>query len=434
MFFSDFARRPIDENNPHGLNPNGTDDFDEMKRQINNLNKVTGRVSWKSVQVLSKKILSHYGKDFRCSCYYTVAALNNEGLKGFVEGLNSLLDLCIVYWYSAYPEHSKPNARIGAIEWMVEYSEKRLAKLKPSDDELPLIEAAHQICLRIEEELRLHYGIKAPSLGGMRRNLKQWLEEIKERQQKAQASEKAREIRSAQNVAIKATPEIKVNVTPPITNEKVGPNHAEKKSNTLVFSAFIGLLIFAFASHFIHDSYQRSNIERRISAASAEQLLEIVETLNHENKTYAKPLRLMTIGRLDTLMKDWTFDPIKVSQIKQLDALSVALTELYPDSSSALQLREDFVTQRRWLENEFNSIYSKFTVARSVFANIAKNGKSSEIKSAYQYSNSLFPLLGRIEYTEKHMQEKEFKRSLRLLNAYLYKLNQLQAETTPNNG
>lgn len=55
MFFSDFARRPIDENNPSGSNPNGSEDFDEIKRQINNLNKVTGRVSWKTVQTLSKK-------------------------------------------------------------------------------------------------------------------------------------------------------------------------------------------------------------------------------------------------------------------------------------------------------------------------------------------------------------------------------------------
>lgn len=56
MFFSDFARRPIDENNPSGSNPNGSEDFDEIKRQINNLNKVTGRVSWKTVQTLSKNL------------------------------------------------------------------------------------------------------------------------------------------------------------------------------------------------------------------------------------------------------------------------------------------------------------------------------------------------------------------------------------------
>ncbi len=67
MFFSDFTRRPIDESNPSGTNPNGLDDFDEIKRQINGLNKVTGRVSWKTVQTLSKEILRTKGKDFRCS-------------------------------------------------------------------------------------------------------------------------------------------------------------------------------------------------------------------------------------------------------------------------------------------------------------------------------------------------------------------------------
>ncbi len=59
VFFTDFARRPIDENNPSGSNPNGSEDFDEIKRQINNLNKVTGRVSWKTVQTLSKKDLEY---------------------------------------------------------------------------------------------------------------------------------------------------------------------------------------------------------------------------------------------------------------------------------------------------------------------------------------------------------------------------------------
>ncbi|TON99378.1 type VI secretion system ImpA family N-terminal domain-containing protein, partial [Vibrio parahaemolyticus] len=76
------------------------------------LNKVTGRVSWKTVQTLSKEILRTKGKDFRCSCYFTVAAINNDGLKGLVEGLNSVLDLCVVYWFSAYPEYTKANARI----------------------------------------------------------------------------------------------------------------------------------------------------------------------------------------------------------------------------------------------------------------------------------------------------------------------------------
>ncbi len=90
MFFSDLAKRPIDKNAPSGTNPNGLNDFDEIKRQVNKLNTVTGHVSWKTVQSLSKEILTKQSKDFRCSCYFTVAATHNEGLKGLVEGLTSL--------------------------------------------------------------------------------------------------------------------------------------------------------------------------------------------------------------------------------------------------------------------------------------------------------------------------------------------------------
>ena len=57
MFSSDFTRRPIDEEKPSGTNPNALDDFTEIKRQINNLNKVTGRVSWRKVQSLSLSLI-----------------------------------------------------------------------------------------------------------------------------------------------------------------------------------------------------------------------------------------------------------------------------------------------------------------------------------------------------------------------------------------
>ncbi|TON65090.1 type VI secretion protein, partial [Vibrio parahaemolyticus] len=78
------------------------------------------------------------------------------------------------------------------------------------------------------------------------------------------------------------------------------------------------------------------------------------------------------------------------------------------------------------------AIYKRFAYARTVFANIAKQSADKDAKKAYEYSNSLFPLLGRIEYAEKNSQRKEIERSLLLLNAYLYKINQLQAAEKDN--
>ncbi|EGQ8047515.1 type VI secretion system ImpA family N-terminal domain-containing protein [Vibrio parahaemolyticus] len=431
MFFSDFTRRPIDESNPSGTNPNGLDDFDEIKRQINGLNKVTGRVSWKTVQTLSKEILRTKGKDFRCSCYFTVAAINNDGLKGLVEGLNSVLDLCVVYWYSAYPEYTKANARISAIEWMVEYTEKRMKKHRVLPEELPLIEAAHQLCLRIEEELRLHYGIKAPSFGRIRRPLNQWIEEIKEEKTK---QEKTSQTKPASNPPSAG---IRVEIAPP-TNRPVQKKveqpkvEEEAKSSRFIVYTMIGLLIIAFTSHFIYKQHQYTILKERIGSASLTELVTIVNSLSVENKNYQDDLRSVTVERLHTLMSGWTLDPVKVSQVNTIEQLTNDLTKLYPDSSSAQQLRDNFLGQRSYFEDEFEAIYKRFAYARTVFANIAKQSADKDAKKAYEYSNSLFPLLGRIEYAEKNSQRKEIERSLLLLNAYLYKINQLQAAEKDN--
>ncbi|MHA2714209.1 type VI secretion system ImpA family N-terminal domain-containing protein [Vibrio owensii] len=433
MFFSDFTRRPIDESNPSGLNPNGLDDFDEIKRQINNLNKVTGRVSWKTVQTLSKKILSTQGKDFRCSCYFTVAATYNDGLKGLVEGLNSLLDLCVVYWYTAYPEHAKANARISAIEWMVEYTEKRIKKQRALPEELPLIEAAHQLCLRIEEELRLHYGIKAPSFGRIRRILNQWIEEIKEAKAKEvmalEAKQPKPEVQApSTGIKVEIAPPPKVDAKqPPAT-----PQPESQKSSRWVLFSVVGLLTAALASHFIYKQHQYETLKDDIEHASLTELTDIVSSFSVENKDHRLSLRSATVERLDTLMTDWTLDPVKVSKVNTIDELTNELTEIYPDSSSAQQLRENFLDQRSRFENEFDVIYKRFAYARTVFANVAKQNSDKDSKKAYEYSNSLFPLLGRIEYAEKNTQQKEIERSLLLLNTYLYKINRLKTASNDN--
>lgn len=433
MFFSDFTRRPIDESNPSGSNPNGLDDFDEIKRQINNLNKVTGRVSWKTVQTLSKKILSTQGKDFRCSCYFTVAATYNDGLKGLVEGLNSLLDLCVVYWYTAYPEHAKANARISAIEWMVEYTEKRIKKQRALPEELPLIEAAHQLCLRIEEELRLHYGIKAPSFGRIRRILNQWIEEIKEVKAKEvmalEAKQPKPEVQApSTGIKVEIAPPPKVDAKqPPAT-----PQPESQKSSRWVLLSVVGLLTSALASHFIYKQHQYETLKDDIEHASLTELTDIVGSFSVENKDHRLSLRSATVERLDTLMTDWTLDPVKVSKVNTIDELTYELTEIYPDSSSAQQLRENFLDQRSRFENEFDVIYKRFAYARTVFANVAKQNSDKDSKKAYEYSNSLFPLLGRIEYAEKNTQQKEIERSILLLNTYLYKINQLKTASNDN--
>ncbi|WKY59628.1 type VI secretion system ImpA family N-terminal domain-containing protein [Vibrio sp. SNU_ST1] len=431
MLSSDFTRRPIDEEKPYGTNPNGLDEFTEIKRQINNINKVTGRVSWKKVQTLSKEILSKNSKDFRCSCYFTVAATHNEGLKGLVEGLNSILDLCVIYWFTAYPEVTKSNARIGAIDWMVEHTDKRIKSIKTSSDDILLIETCHRLCLRIEEELRLHYGIKAPSLGGIRRTLKQWVDEHKESEAKLFEAENTKKLRVSEEhkkaIPVAQPSTIKINVS----NNK--PKNAvevagKATSNYLVIYLLVGSLILALSSHFIYKQYQRKELARQIVTSDIPQLNEIVHSLKYEYASISDDVRPSVVNQLDELMKDWGSDPIKVYEIDTLNQLTIDLTKLYPDSSSVLRLRNEFTNEQQKLNADYIKLHRRFSNARTVFANAIRGSESQKTAQAYEYSNSLFPLIGRIEYAEKEKQQKELQKSLQILNVYLHKIKNLESE------
>ncbi len=425
MFFSDFARRPISDDRPSGNNPNNLDDFDEIKRQINNLSKVTGQVSWKKVQSLSKNILISDSKDFRCSCYYTVAATHNEGLKGLIEGLNSLLDLCVVYWYSAYPDLKKPTARIGAIDWLIEHAEKRLKHIKVTKEELPLIEAGHRICLSLEEELRLHFGIKAPSFGGIRRVFMQWIENLKE--QAAEAERKAQKAAIKVEVMKPATPSP---VAPPTPSKKVEPNNR----SALFTIAVMVILVFVIASsYFVFKNFQLNSLKQQIETGNVTQLKQLVEKLPVDYKDAKDELKKPLLNRLDVLMNNWPLDPSMVSQMDNLGEVTRQVTALYPDSSSAKQLNQNYLKQRSDIEQEYQSIHRRFSNARTVFANVIAASQDQEAKQAYEYSNTLFPLLGRIEYAERERTEQELDKSLKLLNVYLFKINQIRNSLSENN-
>ncbi len=433
MFFNDFARRPIDDDNPSGTNPNHLEEFDEIKRQINNLNKVTGRVSWKTVQNLSKKILSSNSKDLRCSSYYTVAALHNDGLKGLADGLNALLDICVVYWFSAYPESTKSNARMSSIEWMVENSEKRLKKQSVDEYDLPLIEAIHQLCLRIEEELRLHYGIKAPSMGRIRRILKQWIDEfreleIRDRELLAEKNKKLAQIVPVQ----RQVPTLKIDIENPEkkSDKKDIQNPVDskviKKSRSPIIYSALALFIVTISFHFIVKEHKLRYLKSQINESSISQLPLVINSLKTHNNTYAEELKSLLIKRIDLLLTDWVFDPIKVSQVNNIDTITALLILLYPDSSSALLLRDNFTVQQQDLESRFQAVHTSFSTARTVFANLKAKHNNEIASQAYEYSNSLFPLLGRIEYAEKETKPAEIERSILLLNTYLYKIRQIQ--------
>ncbi|MYM58944.1 type VI secretion protein [Vibrio sp. OCN044] len=434
MYFSDFARRPINEQTPCGVNPNNLEDFEEIKRQINNINKVTGRVSWKKVQQLSKDILKNESKDLRCGCYYAVASAHNDGLNGFVDALNVILDLCVVYWSSCYPEVSKSSARMGALEWLVEHGEKRVKLFNVTVDDMAVLEAGHRVCLRIEEELRLHYGHKAPSLGGIRRIFSQFIDDVKELEDKReQAQKKARQQREkvkAHNDKVAGAITVKVN--PPAKQTQPVADIEPEKSHSAVWAVSIAVSVFilALSAFYLQKSLLVADYEQKIASNNVSILLQVTHDLSTENKDTIERLKQPLIGVIDAMVFDLNKSPEKVTKLKTLKEIIENLATIYSDSSSVQVLSAELARYDEQMQRDFREISRRFARARTAIANLKLDTNDSETELAYQYSNSLFPLLGRIEYAEKTNDPEELDRSLNLINVYLHKIAQLKATQT----
>ncbi|WP_341665805.1 type VI secretion system ImpA family N-terminal domain-containing protein [Vibrio sp.] len=434
MYFSDFARRPISEQAPCGVNPNNLEDFEEIKRQINNINKVTGRVSWKKVQQLSKDILKNESKDLRCGCYYAVASAHNDGLSGFVDALNVLLDLCVVYWSSCYPEVSKSSARMGALEWLVEHGEKRVKQFNITIDDKAVLEVGHRVCLRIEEELRLHYGHKAPSLGGIRRIFSQFIDDVKELEDKQQQAQKRalQQKEKSQALSDKVAGAITVKVNPPARQSPPAADVEPEKNHSAVWTVTIavGVFILALSAFYLKKSLLLTEYEQKIASNNVSVLLQVTHDLSTENKDTVEKLKQPLIGAIDVMVFDLDKSPEKVAKLHMLKQITENLAKLYSDSSSVQVLSSELDRYDEQMQRDFREISRRFARARTAIANLKLDSNGSNTELAYQYSNSLFPLLGRIEYAEKTNDPVELDRSLNLINVYLHKIAQLKASQT----
>ena len=401
MFYSDFSRRPINQEHPCGINPNELDDFEKVKRQINNLNRVSGDVSWSEIEIISRKILTYHAKDLRCACYYALALTHNGGLKGLIEGLAVISDICLIYWDGAFPDKNKDLSRISIFEWYVEYVLPLQRRIKITPKDLPLVELGSYLCVKIEEELRSHYGNRSPSLGGLRRTFDAWSAEI-------------------------VTTKIMKNED---THSIETIRKTEKKNNYgIVFIVLspVFILFFTLLNVEYKERIQRKLIDD-IKSSSIYDFNIIMKDLGSERNTLKKEVKSIILKRTQSFLDDLIIDPLKLNKIESINEILIKVNELYPDSMLS---KEQFINLneiRTILKDEYLKINNDFLSVRTYFANM-QNKETGDIylKKAYYYTNTLFPLLGRIEYAQKEKSFEELEKAQKQLNVYQYKINEIK--------
>ncbi|ANW25629.1 hypothetical protein BA953_00870 [Vibrio coralliilyticus] len=359
-------------------------------------------------------MLSRYSKDFRCVCYYAVSAVHNRGIEGLLEGLNSILDMCIIYWLNGFPEEGKNHARLSSFNWYIENILRKKQCILDERDK-SLLEFGLNLSSCIHNELQNHYGRGAPAFDSLITVFSRRLEEIAANESKEASLEPSV---FEQPVAAKQTEELQIE------------DATDDTSHNNMVIIFTSIMIIFFAYFFLqHQENEIKQLKVKIGHYSNEMVLSLMKST--EDQAVISAIKPDLYKKLNDAVLSWGHRSMRTSKREVLLASIQEFKKLYPESNKAIVLERDFMTERDKVNQEFSRLEDQFKKARTVFANLkVKKGALSEVQQSYHYSNSLFPLLGRINFAEAEQSMEELDKAQYILNVYQHKISELRDELT----
>lgn len=419
MYFTELGRRPIDSQNPTGTDPNQLDLFSELKRSVNKLNTANRNVSWDEIHDLSSEILESHSKDFRCASYYCVAAAKTQGLKGLINGINTLVDISVIYWFSAYPEQQKTRARAQAIEWMIEHIVKLQKTFKITHEQYALIECGHRLVLKLEQEFKEQMGNEAPPLGVLRRLFRSWLDQVVAEKERLQAKAKTESAAAKVESAIVEAPPV---LPPQLENKTV-----VKKRVPFWYFPVIGVVLI-ISAYFAVTQSQLVYYKTEVAESSDAEFLQLLTTLKNANSSITTKLKDPILFRAEQSLNNWMSYPEKIYSYRTYQGIVDAIATIYPDSLQAKKLNKKYTSDEVLLRSDYDRLSTNFRQARTAIANLKKELTGDRLfDDPYRYSNTLFPLLGRLEYLEHSVPTKEsIEKAQRIINTYQFRLTKIK--------
>ncbi|MFH1984865.1 MAG: type VI secretion system protein TssA [Pseudomonadota bacterium] len=133
MEIAALGQEPISEQAPAGSDVRFEPDFEALSREVEKLASPTagGAVDWQRVADLSQKILETTSKDLLVACYFCIALMQTQGIRGLATGVQVLHELLEHFWDTLYPAKKRMKGRINALTWWKERINAYLPSVKP---------------------------------------------------------------------------------------------------------------------------------------------------------------------------------------------------------------------------------------------------------------------------------------------------------------
>ncbi|AUI87867.1 type VI secretion system ImpA domain-containing protein [Vibrio azureus] len=122
---------PISESQPVGEDAKYEFCYEMMESEVKKFGSLFGEtVDWQVVKNHAVEVLEHHSKDIKALCYLIRALLEEEGLKGFHQGLSLLNGALNEFGSHLYP--TRKRARDSAVSWLSEQFELMVQQLEQS--------------------------------------------------------------------------------------------------------------------------------------------------------------------------------------------------------------------------------------------------------------------------------------------------------------
>lgn len=153
-----------------------TPEMERIRAEILRLGSVNGPdPDWRAVVDCAVIILRDQRKDLQVACYLVWGLFEREGYTGLAVGLTIVKDMTALYWDALHPPPDRQKARLSCLDWLAENVTARMERRTPENTDGPALDRAIAVLVDLEEELRAHFGHRAPPFGHVRRLIAEYL-------------------------------------------------------------------------------------------------------------------------------------------------------------------------------------------------------------------------------------------------------------------
>lgn len=382
------------------------DSYQKVRDEINSrCNPLSGSTNWQEVYSSCQLLAKGAGIDLLMSSYLTIAKLKIEGLSGYANGLELLMNCLSLL---PQPDAKSAKMRKEILDWVNNKAIFELKNMRPSQEQLRDLYFSERMCDRIYNWMKIQQPNVEVDFEGVCFVLFEHIDQIETRYHTVL---KRREKQCNEN------------------QRRVSANHSRfRLATTFCITAVVclsGAWLYFNHRFWTENQFKQSVDVPALTATTVGPYIEKSTTM------LLASVQSELVPMYQSSIEQKVQASIEQPYLKAIDQLDV-LQKLYAESEQVNQISQALSREQILALEQTNQLVARFAEVRTKIANITllvKNRRfsqiESEMKSLQEFAVSLSPIYGRVGYIENLLKKQQYQQAKKELDELISRLNNL---------